>query len=166
MPLTNDLRPAYNPSLPFIKEGWKGNLLNDKKQYINLDGPGERGFAELFKWQSERNPLKSLKKHQQPGVDVIQNNHLTKNTDDGFTWLGHASFLFTLSGKHFIVDPVLYGVGPIKRYTPFPSDVAALTNIDFILLSHNHRDHADKKKHATSLHIKSFGCYINRPGDW
>lgn len=145
MPLTNNHRSTFNPSLPFIKEGWTGNALNEKNQYINLDGPGERGYADLFKWQSQHNPLKSLKKNQQPGVDVVQNNQLTKNTEDGFTWLGHASFLFTLSGKHFIVDPVLYGVGPIKRYTAFPCDVATLKNIDFILLSHNHRDHADKE---------------------
>jgi L-ascorbate metabolism protein UlaG (beta-lactamase superfamily) len=145
MPSTNNLRTAFNPSLPFIKESWTGNVLNEKNQYINLDGPSERSFAELFKWQSERNPLKPLKKHQQPDVGVMQNHSLTKNTEDGFTWLGHASFLFTLSGKHFIVDPVLYGVGPIKRHTALPCDVAALTNIDFILLSHNHRDHADKK---------------------
>jgi L-ascorbate metabolism protein UlaG (beta-lactamase superfamily) len=138
-------RSTHNPQLSFIKESWTGNLLNEKNQFINLDGPGERSFAELFKWQAEKNPLKPLKKSQQPGVDMIANNTLTKNTDDGFTWLGHASFLFTMAGKHFITDPVLYNVGPIKRYTALPCNVADLKNIDFILLSHNHRDHADQK---------------------
>jgi L-ascorbate metabolism protein UlaG (beta-lactamase superfamily) len=138
-------RSTYNPSLNFIKKEWSGNLLNEKNQYINLDGSSERSFAELFKWQSEKNPLKPLKKNQQAGVDVIHNNTLTKNTDDGFIWLGHATFLFTLAGKHFITDPVLYNVGPVKRYTALPCTVADLKNIDFILLSHNHRDHADQK---------------------
>lgn len=137
--------PTHNSSLPFIKENWNGNLLNKKQQYINLDGPSERSFAELLKWQTEKNPFKPLKRNQQTNIDVSINQHITGNREDGIVWLGHASFLFTLSGKHFIVDPVLYTVGPLKRFTPLPCDVAALKQIDFILLSHNHRDHADKR---------------------
>jgi L-ascorbate metabolism protein UlaG (beta-lactamase superfamily) len=137
--------PTHNSSLPFIKENWSGNLLNKKQQYINLDGPSERSFAELLKWQTEKNPFKPLKRNQQTNIDVSINQHITGNRDDGIVWLGHASFLFTLGGKHFIVDPVLYNVGPLKRFTPLPCDVAALKQIDYILLSHNHRDHADKR---------------------
>jgi L-ascorbate metabolism protein UlaG (beta-lactamase superfamily) len=137
--------PTHNSSLPFIKENWAGNLLNKKQQYINLDGPSERSFAELLKWQTEKNPFKPLKRNQQTNIDVSINQHITTNREDGIVWLGHASFLFTLGRKHFIVDPVLYNVGPLKRFTPLPCDVAVLKQIDFILLSHNHRDHADKR---------------------
>lgn len=137
--------PTHNPSLSFIKENWNGNLLNKKQQYINLDGPSERSFAELLKWQTEKNPFKPLKRNQQTNIDVSINQHITTNREDGIVWLGHACFLFTLGGKHFIVDPVLYNVGPLKRFTPLPCDVAALKQIDYILLSHNHRDHADKR---------------------
>lgn len=139
------LRLTHNPTLSFIKNDWTGNQLNEKNEYINLDGSSERNFAELFKWQTEKNPLKQLKKKQATAVEVVSNASLTKNTNDGFTWLGHATFLFTLAGKHFITDPVLYNVGPVKRYTALPCTVADLKQIDFILLSHNHRDHADKK---------------------
>ncbi len=55
-------RSTHNASLRFIKENWTGNLLNEKNQYLNLDGPSERSFAELFQWQTEKNPLKPLKK--------------------------------------------------------------------------------------------------------
>ncbi len=138
-------RLTHNPSLSFIKENWNGNLLNEKQQYINLDGPAEKSFTELLKWQTEKNPLKAAKKKQETIIDVVSNLHITNNREDGIVWLGHASFLFTLSGKHFITDPVLYNVGPVKRFTPLPCDVAALNNIDYILLSHNHRDHCDQK---------------------
>lgn len=138
-------RLTYNPQLNFIKEGWTGNQLNEKNQYINLDGSSERSFAELFKWQTENNPLKLLKKKQAANVDVYTDAVFTKNTDEGFTWLGHATYLFTLAGKRFITDPVLYTVGPVKRYTPLPCSVEDLKHLDFILLSHNHRDHADAK---------------------
>jgi L-ascorbate metabolism protein UlaG (beta-lactamase superfamily) len=72
-------------------------------------------------------------------------------------WLGHASYLFTLAGKHFLTDPVLYNVGPLKRFTPLPCDVAELKQIGYILLSHNHRDHADKKsmQHLCTLNPKA-----------
>ena len=138
-------RSTYNPSLSFIKKDWAGNQLNEKNQFINLDGASERSFAELFQWQTEKNPLKPLKKKQNTAIEVVPNSLFVNNTDDGFTWLGHASFLFTLAGKHFITDPILYNVGSVKRYTPLPCSVTDLKNIDFILLSHNHRDHADKK---------------------
>lgn len=137
--------PTHNPSLSFIKENWNGNLLNDKQQYINLDGPSEKGFAELLKWQTERNPFKRAKKKQQTNIEVVPNQQITGNREEGIVWLGHASFLFTLSGKHFISDPVLYNVGPVKRFTPLPCEVTALKQIDYILLSHNHRDHCDRK---------------------
>jgi L-ascorbate metabolism protein UlaG (beta-lactamase superfamily) len=138
-------RSTHNPNLNFIKQGWTGNQLNEKNQYINLDGSSERSFAELFKWQTETNPLKPLKKKQSANVDVVTDAVFTINTDDGFTWLGHATYLFTLAGKRFITDPVLYTVGPVKRYTALPCAVDDLKHLDFVLLSHNHRDHADAK---------------------
>lgn len=138
-------RLTHNPSLPFIKENWKGNMLNEKQQYMNLDGPAEKTFAELLKWQTETNPLKPAKRKQQTIVDVVANPQITNDREDGIVWLGHACFLFTLNGKHFLTDPVLYNVGPVKRFTPLPCDVAALKDIDYILLSHNHRDHCDQK---------------------
>jgi L-ascorbate metabolism protein UlaG (beta-lactamase superfamily) len=149
--------PTHNPSLPFIKESWSGNLLNEKQQYINLDGPSERSVSELFKWQTEKNPLKQLKKQQQTNIEVINNSLLTKNKEDGVVWLGHATFLLTLDGKQFLTDPVLYNVGPVKRLTALPCKVTDLNHIDYILLSHNHRDHADKKsmQHICTLNPKA-----------
>jgi L-ascorbate metabolism protein UlaG (beta-lactamase superfamily) len=138
-------RSTHNPDLAFIKHEWKGNILNVKNQYVNLDGPSEKSFRQLFQWQIEKNPLKGLKKKQQSPVQVITGNAFVKAKADGFTWLGHASYFFTMTGKNFITDPVLYGLGPIKRYTALPCAVADLSSIDYILLSHNHRDHCDKK---------------------
>jgi L-ascorbate metabolism protein UlaG (beta-lactamase superfamily) len=138
-------RSTHNPSLPFIKERWKGNLLSKESTYINLDGPSERSFSELLKWQTSRNRLRQAKKKKGVGIDVIASPHLISNREEGFTWLGHASYLFTLQGQHFITDPVLYNVGPVKRLTSLPCSAEELQQIDFILLSHNHRDHADQK---------------------
>ncbi len=142
-------RPTYNSSLPFIIENWQGNPVNDKGQYINLDGASQRSYADVLKWQAEKKPLKPLKQNQQPGIEIVENHSLTKDIDNGFTWLGHASFLFSINGKQIITDPIFHELGvvvhQIKRYTPLPTSIDRLKHIDYILLSHNHRDHCDRK---------------------
>jgi hypothetical protein len=76
-----------------------------------------------LRWQLERNPLKSLKKGQCSALTVTSNRHIANSREDGFTWLGHATFLFTLGGRHFITDPVLYDVSVVKRQTVLPCSV-------------------------------------------
>ena len=129
-------RPTHNPALPFIIDNWSGNPLNDKHQYINLDGPSQRNYWDVLKWQAEKKPLKPLKKKQQHGIEVIHQPKLTSNTDNGITWLGHASFLISINGKQIITDPILgklpVVVHQIKRYTPLPMDAADLKHIDNI----------------------------------
>jgi L-ascorbate metabolism protein UlaG (beta-lactamase superfamily) len=85
------------------------------------------------------------KKDQKTNVEVEKDGDFLKDKKDGFTWLGHATFYFTLNKKNFIIDPVLFNVGPIKRFTKLPCKEEKIDDLDFILLSHNHRDHMDKK---------------------
>jgi L-ascorbate metabolism protein UlaG (beta-lactamase superfamily) len=138
-------KATHNPNLPFIKEGWGGNVVTKKNQYSNLDLPSEKTFTELLKWQKQKNPQKLLKKKQQSPIPIIYNKDISKNIKNGITWLGYASFIFTLNQLQIIVDPVFYNVGPIKRYTALPCKGSDLKDIDIILLSHNHRDHCDKR---------------------
>ena len=59
------------------------------------------------------------------------------------TWLGHATVLLELDGVRVLTDPVLRGrVGPLVRIAP-PVDLDALAEVDCVLLSHLHADHAD-----------------------
>jgi L-ascorbate metabolism protein UlaG (beta-lactamase superfamily) len=85
------------------------------------------------------------------------------NSDPGFkvTWIGHASFLLqtsrpegTTRGINILCDPVFSErtspftwLGP-KRYTPTPCTLQELLDsveIDAVLISHNHYDHADEE---------------------
>ncbi len=138
-------KATHNPNLSFIKKDWTGNVLTKKNQYVNLDLPSEKTFAELIKWQKQKNPQKHLKKKQVSPIPITYNKDITKHTKNGITWLGHVSFIFTLNQLQIIVDPVFFGVGPVKRYTALPCKVSDLKEIDIILLSHNHRDHCDKR---------------------
>jgi L-ascorbate metabolism protein UlaG (beta-lactamase superfamily) len=60
------------------------------------------------------------------------------------TWIGHSTFLIKLFGVNIITDPVF---SHVSRF--FPRHAAAglsfeqLPKIDFVLISHNHRDHLD-----------------------
>lgn len=137
-------KPTHNPKLSLIKPGWKGNRVNTENQYVNLDAPSEKSFRDVFRWQTETNPLKHLKRGQKSPVHVHTDAAFITDEHDGFTWLGHACFLLRLGGKNLLTDPVFYNVGPVKRYTPLPCKVDQLQAVDYILLSHNHRDHCDK----------------------
>ncbi|KAK5193552.1 hypothetical protein LTR92_006923 [Exophiala xenobiotica] len=85
------------------------------------------------------------------------------NSDPGFkvTWIGHASFLLQTSrpegatrGINILCDPVFSErtspftwLGP-KKYTPTPCTLQELLDsveIDAVLISHNHYDHADEE---------------------
>lgn len=147
------MRDTHNESLPIIKKEWQGNPIDSKNRYMNIDGPSERGFGQLLQWQLSRNKYSSKKKGQKTNVKVDKSRAFLNTTEDHFTWLGHASFLFQLGGKIIITDPVLFDIWPLKRYTELPCSSQELTGIDIILLSHNHRDHADKRSmtHLTKL---------------
>ena len=61
------------------------------------------------------------------------------------TWVGHATVLIEVDGIRLLTDPVLgRRVGPLVRVAPAP---APLDDVDGVLLSHLHADHA----HVASL---------------
>jgi L-ascorbate metabolism protein UlaG (beta-lactamase superfamily) len=59
------------------------------------------------------------------------------------TYVGHATVLIELDGVRLLTDPVLRRrVGPLWRHGPPPAPGAA-ENLDAVLISHLHHDHAD-----------------------
>jgi len=58
-------------------------------------------------------------------------------------WLGHATALIEIDGVRLLTDPVIRGrCGPLLRLVA-PVDPADTSDIDAVLLSHLHSDHAD-----------------------
>jgi L-ascorbate metabolism protein UlaG (beta-lactamase superfamily) len=59
------------------------------------------------------------------------------------TYVGHATVLVDLDGTRLLTDPVLRDrVGPLVRHGAPPAPMVA-ENVDAVLISHLHRDHAD-----------------------
>jgi N-acyl-phosphatidylethanolamine-hydrolysing phospholipase D len=70
--------------------------------------------------------------------------------DPGITWIGHSTFLVRMDGISFLTDPMFSEraspfsfMGPRRMVAP-GVPLAALPSIDFVLLSHDHYDHADR----------------------
>ncbi len=60
------------------------------------------------------------------------------------TWIGHATFLIQLSGITILTDPIFGDATFLfKRIVAPTISIEALPSIDYILISHNHRDHMD-----------------------
>lgn len=59
--------------------------------------------------------------------------------------IGHASFLIYVNGVRLLTDLVVVANYFMKRYTKVPFHIPELDNVDYLLLSHNHRDYIDKK---------------------
>jgi L-ascorbate metabolism protein UlaG (beta-lactamase superfamily) len=65
------------------------------------------------------------------------------------TWLGHSTVLLEIDGARVLTDPVwgeraspVSFAGP-KRFQPVPVSVAALPELDAVIVSHDHYDHLD-----------------------
>lgn len=139
------MKKTHNKDLRFTKEDWSGNPIDKQDRYINLDGPSARGFKDVYQWKSGKNKYAAQKKDQRSNVKVLKNTGFLTASESHLTWLGHATFLFQFDGLKVITDPILYNIWPLKRFTDLPCQPEELIDIDIILLSHNHRDHADKK---------------------
>ena len=132
----------YNPELDFVNDEYPGNpVLNDKFIY------GQNGenisFAKVLKWLISPKPNKKIKKEEEYRVPVVSDRSFLRNKNDGILWLGHASFLIRISGTLFLTDPCLRSLPFLKRKTELPFPISDLINIDYVLVSHGHRDHFD-----------------------
>lgn len=144
---------THNPDLPIVLADFQGNPLDEKGRYRNLGRKSERTYQELLRWQFSGNPQRDQKKTDTWKPELAQDTDWMHSAQDMVVWLGHATFFIRLDGVHFLTDPVYGNVGPVKRRSPFPFAVEALPRIDYVLMSHNHRDHADKSSFIRTLQL-------------
>ena len=76
-----------------------------------------------------------------PDVDLIHGG----TTDPWLTWLGHASFLGSLGGCRFLIDPLFspHAGWLYRRSLPAPMAIDELPDVAAVMVTHNHYDHLD-----------------------
>jgi L-ascorbate metabolism protein UlaG (beta-lactamase superfamily) len=140
-----------NPDLPQhpLPFPWKGTPVTDKGRFVNHEFPFVASYRDLLKWKSSRNPQKDEKKNDTWKLEVVFDQAFLKEKSDCLVWLGHASFFIRLSGISLLIDPVLFDNAFLKRLVPLPVSPEQFTGLDYLLISHDHRDHCDKKSLKT-----------------
>ena len=136
-----------NPSLKTISVpfSFKGTPINEKGEFINLDPMRRLTFLNVLKWFVSPNPQRKEKKQDHWRPKVVAGDDFTKGTDDCLVWLGHSSFYIRINGVVMITDPILFDMFTLKRQVGYCIKPENLGKIDYILLSHNHRDHVHPK---------------------
>jgi L-ascorbate metabolism protein UlaG (beta-lactamase superfamily) len=125
------------------------NFRNGKFQNLNLTPAITEGYSYsriLYEFFFKKNPRR-LPRVPIPSVKTNLLS-LTPN-EDILVWFGHSSYFIQLDGKRILVDPVFSGnASPIANSNKsFPGSdiytVQDLPNIDYLIITHDHYDHAD-----------------------
>lgn len=122
----------------------KGKFANGSELY-------HPELSDVLKWRLTPNPQREEKKQDTYKPQVLLNTDFISSTQDMVVWLGHASFFIRINGVSFITDPIFYDLPLIKRKTELPCQPEQIRNLDFLLLSHAHRDHLDKASIKTAF---------------
>jgi len=136
-----------NPELTtiFNDADFQGTPIDGANRFMNRFQPFQSDMKSMLKWQLSSNPFKAEKKSDSTRLNVFKDADFFNRTESRITWIGHASFLIHLGGKTLLIDPVFTKQPLLKRYSDLPFDPDSLRNIDYLLISHDHRDHCDKK---------------------
>ena len=133
-----------NPNLKnYYPENFEGTPMSADGRFKNLGIHFIPGLKEVIKWKSKANPDKLEKEKDIWRPDVTFDGNYLHEPKNCLVWLGHASFYLHLNGKKILIDPVFGNVSMLKRLIPFPTPTSEFRDIDYLLMSHGHRDHCD-----------------------
>lgn len=126
----------------------EGCPVNHRFSNPNLDHR-PHGAAAILRWgildrlarKRVRRPPGPPAPRAAPNLDLIHGS----SDRPLLTWIGHASFLGSLGGARFLIDPVFSSHAGVlyPRRTPPGVRFDDLPEIDVVLVTHNHFDHLD-----------------------
>lgn len=144
-----------NESLITVKPYWKGNPVV-RGSFVNRQHRLRQGMGNVLKWRFSPNPQRKEKKRENWEPQLHYLHDLEEVQGDSLVWLGHNSFFMQIAGKRLMFDPVFGSIPFVRRKSKLPVHPDSFKNIDYLLLSHDHFDHLDKR---------SIAClYANNPG--
>lgn len=138
-----DITYRNNPQLKTILPRWKGNPVASGR-YIDPNKRFSTSITKVLRWQLSKKEKAAEKKADTWRLKVQKGNDFLNHDGNCIVWLGHATFYMQLNGVRIITDPVFGRIsGVVPRYSELPCSPDDFKNIDYVLLSHAHRDHCD-----------------------
>lgn len=132
-------------STPKAPQGWKGTPMDSNGQFQNLHHPFIPSWRDVLRWKLlQTNPFKQEKKKELWNPKIVKDESWITGKADIIVWLGHCTFFIRINGIQILTDPVYDRIYPLKRRSEFPVNPAHLKGLDYVLLSHDHRDHLDR----------------------
>ena len=124
--------------------GWQGTPVDAEGRFMNAEFPFYQDGLKLLRWlPSHAASLVSNHGYRFPVVHHSSGEALLQNNT--LIWLGHASFFLRIHQTSLLIDPQFFNTAIYPRHSSNPIDPAFFTGIDYILLSHDHADHCDKR---------------------
>lgn len=133
-----------NEELKTIKPDFAGNAVDQRDRFFDERDPFLPSMFSVLKWKLGGNPLKEEKQNDTWRPEVRDPRRFLASGEDGIMWLGHAGFYIRLGGVSIITDPVFGDAKFLRRFMPVPSQLEFIEQADYVLLSHDHRDHTDE----------------------
>jgi L-ascorbate metabolism protein UlaG (beta-lactamase superfamily) len=133
---------VLNPKLTTINPRFKGNAqINERFVSKAHDAKGK--YKKLLRWKFSANPQAREKSAENYRLGVTHNESFMHSDQDMLVWLGHAAFFIRIAGVAIVTDPVYFSLPFVPRLAPVPINPEKITPVDYILISHGHRDHLD-----------------------
>ncbi|KKQ32690.1 MAG: hypothetical protein US49_C0006G0141 [candidate division TM6 bacterium GW2011_GWF2_37_49] len=131
--------------LPYFRNG---RFYNDEKDSVKsrLWHAAKVFLKSLPKYLLKKNNKKSVLAELNGWKDLSNSLVDSIKSQDQFsvTWIGHSTFLIKLADTTILTDPIFFNVSKFfPRYADAAFTIDKLPKIDFVLISHNHRDHFD-----------------------
>lgn len=127
------------------KADWPGNALDQSNRFMDERNPFLPNTLDLIKWRFGARPFAEEKKNDPWRVEVKDPSAFLASDNDGIMWLGHATFYIRLKGVAILTDPVFGEPAVLRRVVAVPSPLEKIRDVDYVLLSHDHRDHMDEE---------------------
>lgn len=133
-----------NDNLTVVKPDYIGNPFIGNKFVRDTVEKRKDSFGRILKWKFSSNPQAKEKKQDTFRLKTITDTSFLHSTNNVMVWFGHSSFYVRINGVTLMLDPVFYNIPMNKRLAKIPCNPQDV-KVDYVLLSHNHRDHFDRK---------------------
>jgi L-ascorbate metabolism protein UlaG (beta-lactamase superfamily) len=125
---------------------YKGGYFQSSKKILFDFNKVSGGRTSVFRF-FEKSPNAPSEPH--PKIMLDKTSFSAHPSDYALYWLGHSAAILELDGKRLLFDPVLGNAAPlpfmVPRYDEAPIKRENLPPMDYIVITHNHYDHLEKK---------------------